>query len=130
MSDIRLREVPFELDGRHYTLRCNMNVLADVQEAYNGDLGPALSKRGTLHSALEFLAAMLNDDADLQGLFDPGTTPEGYPRAPELEKRFTARQLGRKLKREEIPLVEIFKLVTVELTPERASVQGEEPEGN
>ena len=130
MSDVRLREVPFELDGRSYTLRCNMNVLADVQEAYNGDLGPALSTRGTLRSALEFLAAMLNEDADRQGLFDPGVTRDGYPCAPELDKRFTARQLGRKLKREEIPMVEIFTLVTAELTPGRAPDQAEELEGN
>lgn len=130
MSDIRLQEVPFTFEGRAYTLRCNMNVLADVQEAYNGDLGPALSSRGTLRSALEFLAAMLNEDADQRGLFDPGVTPGGYPCAPELSKRFTARQLGRKLKREEIPMVEIFKLVTTELTPGRATEQAEGPEGN
>lgn len=117
MSDIRLKEYPFEFEGRSYTLRCNMNVLADVQEAYNGDLTPALSLKGTLHSALEFLAAMLNEDADCRGLFESG----------ELPKRFTAKQLGRKLKREQIPMVEIFSIVTAELTPEAA----EEPaEGN
>ena len=30
--DIRLETMPFELDGKTYQLRCNMNVLADVQE--------------------------------------------------------------------------------------------------
>lgn len=113
MSDVRLREVPFELDGRPYTLRCNMNVLADVQEAYGGDMTPALSTRGTLHSSLEFLAAMLNEDADLQGLFASGELPE----------RFTARKLGRKLKREQIPMLEIFQLVTAELSPDSAAGQ-------
>ena len=130
MNDIRLREAPFELDGKSYTLRCNMNVLADVQEAYGGNLAPALSTRGTLRSALEFLAAMLNEDADLRGLFEPGVTPEGYPCAPELEKRFTAKMLGRKLKREDIPLTKIFALVTAELTPERPDDAAAEPGGN
>lgn len=115
MSDIRLRELPYEFEGRTYTLRCNMNVLADVQEAYKGDITPALSTRGTLHSALEFLAAMINEDADLQGLLDSGEV-----------KRVTAKQLGRKLKREQIPMVEIFSIVTAELTPENA----EASEGN
>ena len=109
MSDIRLKELPFVLDGHEYTLRCNMNVLADVQEAYNGDITPALSTRGTLHSALEFLAAMLNDDADLQGR----------------KERFTARQLGRKLKRDQIPMVEIFSIVTNELTPDSTETTDE-----
>lgn len=117
MSDLRLKEFPFEFEGRRYTLRCNMNVLADVQEAYAGDISPALSTRGTLRSSLEFLAAMLNDDADLQGLFTSG----------ELTERFTARKLGRKLKREQIPMVEIFSLVTAELSPDPA---GEKTEGN
>ena len=130
MSDIRLREVPFELDGRRYTLRCNMNVLADVQEAYGGDLTPALSMRGTLRSVLEFLAAMLNEDAETRGLFDPGITPQGYPCAPELETRFTARQLGRKLKREDIPMAEIFAMVQAEIAPRRAEAQEKGPEGN
>ena len=130
MSDIRLREIPFELDGVKYTLRCNMNVLADVQEAYGGDLTPALSMRGTFHSALEFLAAMLNEDAEIRGLFEPGVTPEGNPCAPELSKRFTARQLGRKLKRDQIPMTQIFSLVTAELTPPRAEGKESGPEGN
>lgn len=115
MSDIRMKEVPFEFEGRTYTLRCNMNVLADVQEAYNGDITPALSTRGTLRSSLEFLAAMLNEDADLRGLFASG----------ELTKRFTARELGRKLKREQIPMAEIFTIVTTELTPENVETVDE-----
>lgn len=130
MSDIRLREVPFELDGRHYTLRCNMNVLADVQEAYNGDLTPALNMRGTLRSVLEFLAAMLNEDADQRGLFEPGVSPEGYPCAPELSRRFTAKQLGRKLKRSDIPMSKIFALVQAEIAPKRDDAQEAAPEGN
>lgn len=118
--DIRLDSLPFDFDGRHYVLRCNMNVLADVQIAYNGDLTPALNDRGTMRSALEFLAAMMNDYADEQGWFEPGTTPQGYECAPELPKRFTARSLGRRLRREQIPFKEIFLLVGRAVVPQSA----------
>ena len=52
MSGVKMKEIPFELDGKRYKLRCNMNVLADVQEAYDGDFMESL---------------MLNDYADEQG---------------------------------------------------------------
>lgn len=77
--DIRIRTAPFELQGKTYTLCCNMNVLADVQEAFNGDLDRALQRDSSVRSVLEFLAAMLNDCADSNGW----------------SERFTARQLGR-----------------------------------
>lgn len=126
--DLRLEELPFEFDGRRYILRCNMNVLADVQIAYKGDLTPALNDRGTLRSALEFLSAMMNDYADEQGWFEPGVTDDSYECAPELAKRFTARSLGRKLRREQIPFKEIFLLVGHAVVPQRA--KNEQPEGN
>ena len=77
--DIRLQAKPFELDGKTYQLRCNMNVLADVQEAFDGNFSAALNGKSTLHTVHHFLAAMLNDYADEMG----------WP------ERFTARQLGR-----------------------------------
>lgn len=79
--DIRLKTVPFEFLGKTYTICCNMNVLADVQEAFDGDLDRALQRGSSVRSVLEFLAAMLNDSADSNGW----------------EERFTARQLGRML---------------------------------
>lgn len=45
MIDMRLERVPFEFDGRIYQLCCNMNVLADVQEAFDGKISEALSAR-------------------------------------------------------------------------------------
>ena len=63
---------------------------------------------------------MLNDYADEQGWFEPGRTPEGYECAPELSKRFTARFLGRKLRREQIPFKEIFLLVGRAVVPQSA----------
>lgn len=102
MSDIRLEEVPFELDGKTYMLRCNMNVLADVQEAYDGDFSKALSEKSTLKSTLTFLAAMLNDYADEMGW----------------SERFTARQLGRKYKRFDLPAEQIIGVVIRGITPD------------
>lgn len=76
--DIRLKTVPFDFQGKTYHLACNMNVLADVQEAYEGDFSAALEDN-TPRSSLAFLAAMLNDSAESLG----------YP------ERFTAVELGR-----------------------------------
>ena len=78
--DLRLKSVPYELDGKTYQLRCNMAVLMDVQEAFDGDLTQALSRAHSMRGLLEFLAAMLNDFADEQGWTE----------------RWTARQLGRR----------------------------------
>lgn len=79
--DIRLKEIPFSFDGQDWTLRCNMNVLADVQEENGGDFSSLLSGRRTAKSVLQLLAAMLNDDACARG------------RAAH----YTARELGRQL---------------------------------
>lgn len=129
--DVRLDSLPFDFEGRHYILRCNMNVLADVQLAYDGDLTPALNDRGTLRSVLEFLAAMMNDYADEQGWFEPGTTPDGFPCAPELSKPFTRRSLGRNLRREQVPVKEIFLLVGAALVPQKATSEEQPPkDGN
>lgn len=102
MSDIRLEEMPFEVDGKTYKLRCNMNVLADVQEAFDGDFTEALSGKNTLKSSLVFLAAMLNDYADEMGW----------------EERFTAKQLGRKYKRFDCPVEDIMGVVVRAITPD------------
>lgn len=124
MSDLRLESAPFTFEGRNYTLRCNMNVLADVQEAYGGDIAPALSGRGTLRSVLEFLAAMMNDYADEQGWFDP----DPYTGEVVLQRRFTFRSLGRKLRREDIPMVKIFALVTAAVAPKKTQEAEPDPD--
>ena len=124
MSDLRLESVPFSYEGRSYTLRCNMNVLADVQEAYGGNLAPALTGRGTLRSVLEFLAAMMNDYADEQGWFEP----DFYTGKAVLPCRFTWRKLGRKLQRDEIPMAKIFTLVTAAVTPKKTQESEPDPD--
>ena len=102
MRDIRLEEIPFELDGKTYLLRCNMNVLADVQNAFGGTISGALSGENPLQSVLEFLAAMLNDYADEQG----------WP------ERYTAKQIGRKLPMYAALQTDIMGLVTRSITPQ------------
>ena len=79
--DVRLKTTPFDFDGKTFHLCCNMNVLAEVQEAYNGNLLAALKNPGSLKSSMIFLAAMMNDYAEDQG----------WP------ERYSAKQIGRKL---------------------------------
>lgn len=67
MEDIRLKREPFEFEDKTYMLCCNMNVLADVQSAFGGDISRALSGKATAATFLEFLTAMLNDYAEEQG---------------------------------------------------------------
>ena len=39
---LQLEELPFELDGKTYLLRCNMAVLEAVQEAHEGNFAEVL----------------------------------------------------------------------------------------
>lgn len=74
--DLRLQHMPFQFEGKQYILTCNMNVLADVQEAYEGNLMAALWRPSSLRAAMTFLAAMLNDYADDQGWDEHWTAKE------------------------------------------------------
>lgn len=87
MDDIKPREVAWRFDGRDWVLRCNNNVLAEVQEINGGDFSPILSRKRTLKSVLQLLAAMLNDYADEMRYVD----------ADGFAIRYTEKQLGRRL---------------------------------
>lgn len=87
MEDIKPREVAWRFDGRDWVLRCNNNVLAEVQEINGGDFGLILSRKRTLKSVLQLLAAMLNDYADEMRYVD----------ADGFAIRYTEKQLGRRL---------------------------------
>lgn len=107
---LQLEELPFELDGKTYLLRCNMAVLEAVQEAHEGNFSEVL-EASVNESALEFLAAMLNDYAWEQGW-------------PEL---WTPQQLKRRVSL--AMLTQIFKLVSRSITaPEKKP--DAEPAGN
>ena len=101
MRDIRLEEIPFEFDGKSYKLRCNMNVLADVQDKFGGSIGGALNGDHPMRAVLEFLAAMLNDYADEQ----------------DWTERFTAKDIGRKTTLYSLPVSDIMGLVSRAMTP-------------
>lgn len=115
MADLRLETLPFEFEGRRYLLRCNMNVLADVQEMNDGVISPALEGKRAQKSVLQFLAAMMNDYADEQGWFEE---PEDGGE-PVLAKPFTPRGLGRVLNIFDVPSAQILGLVTRAITPAR-----------
>nr|DAF17080.1 MAG TPA: tail tube protein [Caudoviricetes sp.]DAM87412.1 MAG TPA: tail tube protein [Caudoviricetes sp.] len=87
MEDIKPREVAWRFDGRDWVLRCNNNVLAEVQIVNGGNFGPVLSRKRTLKSVLQLLAAMLNDYADEQKWVDE----KGFAIT------YTEKQLGRRL---------------------------------
>lgn len=105
MEDIRLKTEPFEFNGKTYVLCCNMNVLADVQEAHGGLLRDALSGKATLKTCLDFLVAMMNDYADSQ----------------DWPERYTAKQIGRALPSSRI------NEVTDKIMPLVAATFGTEP---
>lgn len=87
METTKLKTVDYEFEGRKYRLVCNMNVLAPVQEAYDGNLLRALTRRHGIKSTLQFLAAMLTEAARKQRITDD----DGLP------LQFTAEQLGETL---------------------------------
>lgn len=96
MEDIRLKTAAWRYADREFVLRCNMNVLADVQAIY-GDLGSAF-EGGMMRSVLDFLAAMMNDYAESQNW----------------QIRYTGRELGRDLSWQEFQQVQelVMDLVT------------------
>lgn len=107
---LQLEELPFELDGKTYLLRCNMAVLEAVQEAHDGKFAEVL-EAPVNESALEFLAAMLNDYAWEQGW----------------SELWTPQQLKRRVSL--AMLTQIFKLVTRSImVPEKKP--DAEPAGN
>lgn len=87
METTKLKTVDYEFEGRKYRLECNMNVIAYVQDEYDGNLLQALDRVRGIKSTLAFLAGMLTDAADTQGIKDEN----GLPLV------FTRKQLGRKL---------------------------------
>lgn len=92
METTKLKTVDFEHEGRVYRLTCNMNVLADVQEAYDGKLLKALNQTGGYKSTITFLAAMLTEAADSQSVADESGLP----------LRFRPREIGRTLSVQEV----------------------------
>lgn len=76
--DIRLKTAKYTFDGQEMTLCCNMNVLADVQEMFGGNISKAL-RSATTKTIMCFLTAMINDYLDSEGS----------------DKSYTVKQVGR-----------------------------------
>lgn len=87
METTKFDFVDYEFEGTTYRLVCNMNAIAYVQDEYDGNLVQALDRIHGIKSTLAFLAGMLTDAADTQGIKDEN----GLPLV------FTRKQLGRKL---------------------------------
>lgn len=87
METTKFDFVDYEFEGTTYRLVCNMNAIAYVQDEYDGNLVQALNRVRGIKSTLAFLAGMLTDAADSQGITDEN----GLPLV------FTRKQLGRKL---------------------------------
>lgn len=68
MQDIRLKTRRLNVGGKEYELACTMNVLADLQEAHEGNISEALlDSTHSINSALELVAIMVNNYAEMQG---------------------------------------------------------------
>ena len=113
MRDIRLEEIPFDFCGKTYMLRCNMNVLADVQEIYGGQILDAMTGGSPTKSVMEFFAAMLNDYAEEMG----------WP------ERYTSRDVGHKLSPKAFRELDIMGMVTRAIAPPKpvSGADTEEP---
>lgn len=99
METTKFDFVDYEFEGRTYRLVCNMNAVAYVQDEYDGNLLQALDRIHGIKSTLAFLAGMLTDAADTQGIKDEN----GLPLV------FTRKQLGRKLTLSQT--IEVGKLI-------------------
>lgn len=109
--DVRFKEVPFRFDDQDWTLRCNMWILAEIQEENDGKFSAILSGKRSAKSVLQILAAMLNDDAAARGI----------------PTRYTAREVGRKLTFPEFQQISgaVMELVVAAVKTDDAA--GDEP---
>ena len=80
METTKFDFVDYEFEGRIYRLVCNMNVAAYVQDEYDGNLLQALDRIHGIKSTLAFLAGMLTDAADTQGIKDENGLPLVFTR--------------------------------------------------
>lgn len=87
METTKLNTVDYQYNGRVYRLCCNMNVIAAVQDDYNGNLLRALNQVNGIKSTQTFLAAMLTEAADTQGVKDENGLP----------LQIKAKEIGREL---------------------------------
>lgn len=108
MDDLRLKTADVTVGGRTYKISCNMNVLADVQEMYDGNMSKALEDT-TANGMRNFLTAMVNDARDSLG-----------------EGPLTAKQVGREISFSNAKKI-VMPLILAAFVPSK-NKQQEEPE--
>ena len=108
MDDLRLKTADVTVGGRIYRICCNMNVLADVQEMYDGNMSKALEDT-TANGMRNFLTAMVNDARDSLG-----------------EGPLTAKQVGREISFSNAKKI-VMPLILAAFVPSK-NKQQEEPE--
>lgn len=67
LMDVRLKTMPYEIDGHKLTLSCNMDVLAELQ-AQDSNLGQLLDGDRSMRNYLRLMAAMINSELRRQGV--------------------------------------------------------------
>lgn len=67
MMDVRLKTMPYEIDGHKLTLSCNMDVLAELQ-AQDSNLKQLLDDDRSMRNYLRLMAAMINSELRHQGV--------------------------------------------------------------
>ena len=67
MMDVRLKTMPYEIDGHKLTLSCNMDVLAELQ-TQDSNLGQLLDGDRSMRNYLRLMAAMINSELRRQGV--------------------------------------------------------------
>lgn len=102
--DIRLKTAKYTFDGQEMTLCCNMNVLADVQEMFDGNISKAL-RSATTKTIVCFLTAMINDYLDSEGS----------------DKSYTVKQVGRL-----IPPSQLSDVTSLVMDLTAAALRGDE----
>ena len=88
----KLKSANIVLAGKEFTIRCNFNVLAEIEEEHGG-LSALLRCGKPMTVTKTVLACMLNDFADEQGLdehFTPSQTGRNMPTDPQEYKELNA----------------------------------------
>ncbi len=92
---LQLKELPYEIDGRQLVLRCNMSVLADLQDS--GDISALLDDNHSMRNFLKLLSAMINAALKEAGCYD-------YYTPDDLGARLSYADF----KRDSIPVFDLF----------------------
>lgn len=118
MMDVRLKTMPYEIDGHKLTLSCNMDVLAELQ-AQDSNLKQLLDDDRSMRNYLRLMAAMINSELRHQGV----------------DAAYTDGELGRRISFREFRqnnLAVFSMLVSSVVTddPEEAEPKTEQPEAD